>query len=837
MANEYVIRRGLVVSGSSDLSGSLTVRGLSAGSGNLISIGANGVLTNSFFSINQSVNSGSSPSFAGLTVNGNTTVTGNLTVSGTTTFINTTDIFIKDKLVVIASGSTTSADADGGGLFISGAAASITWSNGNSRMEFNKPLGITGAVSASSYAGSGASLTALNADNLASGTVPLARISGLTNSQLSGTAGITNANLANSSVTVNGTAISLGSSGTITANTTNTLTLGSGLTGTSFNGSSAVTATVNSGSMLAYYSSSIFTRVSGDITINNSTGVAAIGSGVIVNADINASAAIAVSKLAASTISGVTLGNNLNALTIGTGLSGTSYNGSSAVTVAIDSTVATLTGTQTLTNKTLTSPTITTPNFGSSNLTTTGDIQGDNVVSTGLMSANGGLTVVGSITSSGANSIISGSFSGSYIGDGSGLSGVAASFPTTPGTAPDINFKYYTQNGAAQSVYTTQTDLAVGLAGLGLSASSGRLDVNSGSLVAYYTGSTFSKVSGDITITSAGVAAIGSGVIVNADINASAAIAVSKLAASTISGITLGNNLNALTAGSGLSAPGTYTGGTARTFTVNSGSMLPYYSSSIFTRVSGDITINSSTGVAAIGSGVIVNADINASAAIAVSKLAACTISGVTLGNNLNALTLGNGLTGTSYNGSSAVTAAVSYGSTANTAVQGNTTITLNGTTNEIDVTGTAAQALGGSPSYTVGLADSITGTRTFTGDIVTTGDLLISGSGVQKSIIDKQQVGPSTIATLTQVAAVSVTNVDAVFFDYVIKQTTADMRAGTIMAVTNGSTVEFTETSTLDIGNTSMVTLSADINAGNVRLLALSPSGTWTIRTLVRTI
>lgn len=42
-----------------------------------------------------------------------------------------------------------------------------------------------------------------------------------------------------------------------------------------------------------------------------------------------------------------------NALTIGTGLSGTSYNGSSAVTIAIDSTVATLSGTQTLTNKTL----------------------------------------------------------------------------------------------------------------------------------------------------------------------------------------------------------------------------------------------------------------------------------------------------------------------------------------------------------------------------------------------------------------------------------------------------------------------------------------------------
>ena len=53
-----------------------------------------------------------------------------------------------------------------------------------------------------------------------------------------------------------------------------------------------------------------------------------------------------------------------NALTIGTGLSGTSYNGSAAVTVAIDSTVATLTGSQTLTNKTLTSPILGTPASG-----------------------------------------------------------------------------------------------------------------------------------------------------------------------------------------------------------------------------------------------------------------------------------------------------------------------------------------------------------------------------------------------------------------------------------------------------------------------------------------
>ena len=97
-------------------------------------------------------------------------------------------------------------------------------------------------------------------------------------------------------------------------------------------------------------------NLTGDITSVNS--VTSIAAGVIIDADINASAAIAVSKLAASTISGIALGNNLNVLTISTGLSGSSYNGSGAVTIAIDSTVATLTGTQTLTNKTLTSPTL-----------------------------------------------------------------------------------------------------------------------------------------------------------------------------------------------------------------------------------------------------------------------------------------------------------------------------------------------------------------------------------------------------------------------------------------------------------------------------------------------
>jgi len=72
-------------------------------------------------------------------------------------------------------------------------------------------------------------------------------------------------------------------------------------------------------------------------------------------------------------------------LTIGTGLSGTSYNGSSAVTVAIDSTVATLTGSQTLTNKTLTSPIVSGGTINNAVIggTTPAAITGSSVTSTG----------------------------------------------------------------------------------------------------------------------------------------------------------------------------------------------------------------------------------------------------------------------------------------------------------------------------------------------------------------------------------------------------------------------------------------------------------------------
>jgi hypothetical protein len=93
--------------------------------------------------------------------------------------------------------------------------------------------------------------------------------------------------------------------------------------------------------------------------------------------------------------SGTITAANPQALTIGTGLSGTSYNGSSAVTIAIDSTVATLSGSQTLTNKTISGASNTLTNIGNASLTNSSLTIGTTTISLGATSLTlGGLTSV-----------------------------------------------------------------------------------------------------------------------------------------------------------------------------------------------------------------------------------------------------------------------------------------------------------------------------------------------------------------------------------------------------------------------------------------------------------
>ena len=120
--------------------------------------------------------------------------------------------------------------------FTSATSGTITTENTSSTKLTYNPS--TGQLNATTFAGSGASLTS-----------------------------IPNSALTNSSITVNGSLISLGGSATIKAVNPNALTIGTGLSGTSYDGSSAVTVAIaNSGVTSGTYGSAAVIPV---ITVNS----------------------------------------------------------------------------------------------------------------------------------------------------------------------------------------------------------------------------------------------------------------------------------------------------------------------------------------------------------------------------------------------------------------------------------------------------------------------------------------------------------------------------------------------------------------------------------------
>ena len=81
-----------------------------------------------------------------VTVNDNLTVTGDLTVNGTTTTINSTTLTVDDLNIVLASGAADSAAADGAGITIDGASASLIYDHTGTQWEFNKNVEFAGKL-------------------------------------------------------------------------------------------------------------------------------------------------------------------------------------------------------------------------------------------------------------------------------------------------------------------------------------------------------------------------------------------------------------------------------------------------------------------------------------------------------------------------------------------------------------------------------------------------------------------------------------------------------------------------------------------------------------------
>jgi len=141
---------------------------------------------------------------------------------------------------------------------------------------------------------------------------------------------IPNSGLTNSSITVNGSAISLGGSATITAVNPNALTIGTGLSGSSYNGSSAVTiALANTAVTAASYTlASVTFNAQGQATAASSASTTGSGNVVLatsptlVTPNLGTPSTLVGTNIT-GTASGLSIGGNAATATTATNLSGT----------------------------------------------------------------------------------------------------------------------------------------------------------------------------------------------------------------------------------------------------------------------------------------------------------------------------------------------------------------------------------------------------------------------------------------------------------------------------------------------------------------------------------
>lgn len=373
-----------------------------------------------------------------------------------------------------------------------------------------------------------------------------------------------------------------------------------------------------------------------------------------------------------------------------------------------------------------------------------------------------------------SNSVsLTGSFTGSFVGDGSNLTGVVASNanPLTDG-AGIIDFSY---DGSSSGV-TVSVDSG-SLAGNGITTSGGAFVVQASD-------STITVGAGGISVSEANLSGIPNSALSNNSITfGSTAVAlgdtVSQLNITGYTGSFTGSftgvtNLPDLTDGNGI-ADFTYDGSSAATIAVEAdGSTLSVGSGGVKVADGGitgtqlassvagsglaggagsalsvnvdDSSIEIATDTLRVKAGGISNAMI-AAGAVQSASIAADAIDTVhiaddavesaqiadnavalgtqTTGNYVATLGSGTGVTiGSNTGEGSSPTIAVDYGSTANTAVQGNTSLTIQGTANEVNVSG-GSVTLGSGGTVTVGLPDDVTINQ----DLIVNRNLTVAGT------------------------------------------------------------------------------------------------------------
>ena len=471
-------------------------------------------------------------------------------------------------------------------------------------------------------------------------------------------------------IAISGAAVSGNISGSA-GSVANALTLGTYLTGTSYNGSAAVTATVDATSANTankvvardgsgnFSAGTITATLSGAATsattATNLAGGAAnqlavqsgSGSTSFVTAPTTSGQVLRWNgssfDYVAGTISGAALGGNISTLTFGTFLTGTSYNGTGAVTIATNATNANTASTLVARDAS--------GNFSAGTITATLSGNATTASTAGSITSQANSATITATSANTANQIVlrdgSGNFSAGTITATLNGNASTATSATTSGST----------TGNAATATALQTARNIGGVSFNGTASIDLPGVNtagnqntSGNAATATTTTNWGTYGG---VPAAGTSFANPNTIGRSDAN----------------GYAYFNYINSNTANSEnptVSQVIVTTGGDNFYRKASIAHLTSSLSGTAPINISGNAATSSSTSGNAASATVLQTArtingtSFNGSANITITA------------NTTNTLTLGTGLGGSSFNGSGAVTATVSYGTSAGTACQGN---------------------------------------------------------------------------------------------------------------------------------------------------------------------
>lgn len=146
-----------------------------------------------------------------------------------------------------------------------------------------------------------------------------------------------------------------------------------------------------------------------------------------------------------------------------------------------------------------------------------------------------------------------------------------------------------------------------------------------------------------------------------------------------------------------------------------------------------------------------------------------------------------------------------------------------------------------GSSGELFSITDDLTGSLFAVNDIsglpileVFDNDTVLMGSNQSPSLNTTVKLNPGT--GLSTVYSLPMSAYTGAFFDYTVTNT-GGARAGNVMSIFSGNTVNFTETTTTDIGSTSGITFSMSADSTNTILQVSATTTGWEVKTIVRSI